>query len=297
MTIGIGVNSGSAPGFANSLTLSGLAPAVSGSTFVVVTYSTGAGSNGSTQNASASSCTISGSVLTVGGTVTGVISVSQFVLFPGVPNGLFVTSLGTGTGGAGTYNLSASTTVSSPIAMTFCNVTDSKGNLYTPAILNFPVQPTFQFGYIFTCQNAIGGSGLSVTWAPNQGSNLLIQFIEIIGATVPVSIDQISAANNGNSTSMPCPSVTIVQPNELILGIVVTAQGALATITPTSGTLIRQDQDTTNFLSLTSSFRIVTATGTYTPGFTASVSSQFGSGTLSFIQGSSANAAAIAWTN
>lgn len=56
---------------------------------------------------------ITGNVLTAS-SVTGVISVGDKVTGAGVTAGTFITSLGTGTGGAGTYNLT--TTAGSPIA-------------------------------------------------------------------------------------------------------------------------------------------------------------------------------------
>ncbi len=56
---------------------------------------------------------ITTTVLTVAGTVTGVFGIGQLLSGTGVTAGTTITSLGTGTGGAGTYNVSASQTVSS----------------------------------------------------------------------------------------------------------------------------------------------------------------------------------------
>ena len=49
---------------------------------------------------------VSGSTLTVGGVVTGSFAVGQVISGVGVTAGTYITSLGTGSGGAGTYNLS-----------------------------------------------------------------------------------------------------------------------------------------------------------------------------------------------
>lgn len=63
--------------------------------------------------------TIATTVLTVTGSCTGgTIAVGQFIEGAGVTTGTTVTSLGTGTGCAGTYNLSASQTVGSSTPMT-----------------------------------------------------------------------------------------------------------------------------------------------------------------------------------
>lgn len=63
------------------------------------------------------SCTFSGSVMTATGT-TGTWAVGQTVSGPGMTNFCTITSLGTGTGADGTYNLSASQTASGPITVT-----------------------------------------------------------------------------------------------------------------------------------------------------------------------------------
>jgi hypothetical protein len=64
-----------------------------------------------TGNGTASS--ISGTTLTVGGTVTGTFAVGDRVYGEGVEQNTFITALGTGTGGAGTYTVSNTQTVSS----------------------------------------------------------------------------------------------------------------------------------------------------------------------------------------
>lgn len=55
--------------------------------------------------------TIAGNVLTVAGTITGIFQVGQTVTGTTVTAGSVIASLGTGTGGVGTYNLSESSTV------------------------------------------------------------------------------------------------------------------------------------------------------------------------------------------
>jgi len=68
--------------------------------------------------ASGSACTIAGTVLTVGGTLTGTFAVGQTITGSSVTANSVIISLGSGTGGAGTYNLSESSTVGSPEAIT-----------------------------------------------------------------------------------------------------------------------------------------------------------------------------------
>lgn len=49
---------------------------------------------------------IAGSVLTVTAVASGSLATNQFIFGPGIPDGCFISSLGTGGGGPGTYNLS-----------------------------------------------------------------------------------------------------------------------------------------------------------------------------------------------
>ena len=60
--------------------------------------------------------TIASTVLTAS-SVTGTFVVGQWIYGIGVTSGTYITSFGTGTGGAGTYNISQSSTISSGISM------------------------------------------------------------------------------------------------------------------------------------------------------------------------------------
>jgi hypothetical protein len=63
--------------------------------------------------ATSTASSISGTTLTIGGTITGTFAVGQIISGTGVTSGTTITALGTGTGGAGTYTVSVSQTVSS----------------------------------------------------------------------------------------------------------------------------------------------------------------------------------------
>lgn len=84
----------------------------------------------STVNA-ASSCAIAGTVLTITTMTTGQVAVGQQVLGPGVTANTFITSLGTGAGLTGTYNVSQSQTVAGGTALTF--TPNTSGDLYLAA--------------------------------------------------------------------------------------------------------------------------------------------------------------------
>src|SRR5277367_1711948 len=59
-------------------------------------------------NASCSTCTLVSNVLTLSGSVSGTLAVGMTITGASVPPGVTITSFGTGSGGVGTYNCSAS---------------------------------------------------------------------------------------------------------------------------------------------------------------------------------------------
>lgn len=68
--------------------------------------------NAANATATSSSTASTSGVMTVGGTLTGAFAVGQQIYGTGVPSGCVITSLGTGSGGAGTYNVTNSATFS-----------------------------------------------------------------------------------------------------------------------------------------------------------------------------------------
>jgi hypothetical protein len=77
------------------------------------------------QTVASTTITAHGAVLTVAGTITGTFSVGDVISGTGVSAGTFITALGTGTGGAGTYIVSPSQTVAGPITVTALSGTES----------------------------------------------------------------------------------------------------------------------------------------------------------------------------
>lgn len=74
----------------------------------LVVYDTTTGALSSVVSSFAATASFATNVMTVTGTPGGVIGIGSQVSGTGIPPGTIVTSLGTGTGGAGTYNLSTS---------------------------------------------------------------------------------------------------------------------------------------------------------------------------------------------
>ena len=122
--------------------------------FFVQNAATGAATQGGVINAVAAgtstASTISGTTLTIGGTVTGSYTIGQTITGGTTSGGTVITGYGTGTGGAGTYIVNNSQTVSSAaLAGSGGNVTTMGGFLVNPVGLpgfspvgGFPIDPT-----------------------------------------------------------------------------------------------------------------------------------------------------------
>ncbi len=84
------------------------------------------GPSGSVFEDASFSATIAGTTLTVASMTSGTIEVGQLISGAGVPANTYVTALGTGTGGAGTYTISETATVSTAEAMIGTNSIETK---------------------------------------------------------------------------------------------------------------------------------------------------------------------------
>lgn len=107
-------------------------------------------------NASCSNCTLVSNLLTLVGSVSGTVLVGMTITGAGVPAGVTVTSYGTGSGQAGTYNCSASAAnVSTGEAMVFSLSWDMplQGNSSFPQLVD--LGRAAGFGFIIA--SAIGG--------------------------------------------------------------------------------------------------------------------------------------------
>src|ERR1700685_2344676 len=101
-------------------------------------------------NASCSTCTLVSNVLAVTGSVSGTIVVGMTITGAGVPAGVSITSLGTGSGGIGTYNCSSSAaniTVAEPMVFSLSWIMPTIGTASTPQLVD--LDTAAGFGMIF----------------------------------------------------------------------------------------------------------------------------------------------------
>lgn len=107
--------------------------------------------------ATSTASSISGTTLTIGGTLTGAFFVGQIISGTGVISGTTITALGSGTGGAGTYTVSISQTVSSTAINGAVGV--SLNNPYIPGALSVGGATAIN-GTLSVAQDAtFGGTG------------------------------------------------------------------------------------------------------------------------------------------
>ena len=172
------------------------------------TYTVSTSQNFASATSTASS--ISGTTLTIGGTVAGTFLVGQTIYGSNVTNGTTITALGTGTGGAGTYVVSTSQTVSS----TAINAISA-----TPiSATSFPAQPINATTFTPTAITASNVTAANVTvTSPNHnvqigqkvylnyttGSPGLLNEIVTVNAVTPTTYtgaSQLEVLTSGNTS-------------------------------------------------------------------------------------------------
>jgi hypothetical protein len=164
---------------------------------------TGATANGATSS-------IAGTVLTVGGSVTGTFVVGMKVTGTGVAVGTSIAALGTGTGGAGTYVVNVSQSVSSTnITGTTMNDTFSKihndyGDVTHYFRLNYGRTTTA------TCSAAtINGTTLTIPGAINTGRFVIGMVITGTGISANTTITAYGTGTGGYGTYTVSVSQTV----------------------------------------------------------------------------------------
>ena len=110
--------------------------------------------------ATSTDSSISGTTLTVAGTIVGTFQVGQYIIGAGVTAGTRITALGTGTGGAGTYTVSASQTVTNK-AIAAGSLSGTVAASKTASIL------------LDTSKYLDASGNILITFAPASGTKLL----------------------------------------------------------------------------------------------------------------------------
>jgi hypothetical protein len=152
-------------------------------------------------NGRSTASSISTTTLTVGGTVTGTFAVGQTIYGSGVTAGTYITALGTGTGGAGTYTISASQTVSSTAINSSSGVTLAASTVYA-------------FDGVFYFSKTVGGGLHNFLFgfggSATINTNNLLYYITITGTSNanPTNASAFSATYNSTTPAIYFSSIS-----------------------------------------------------------------------------------------
>lgn len=148
-----------------------------------------------TAGASGASVTITGGtitltsagLLTVAGTPSGTIAVGQIVVAAGIPAGTFVASLGTGSGGTGTYNVA--NLDGTPLAAVGAGATATFYGVQQAGPYNVVSNPIADPAFTAALAPTTGLAGFSVLTVSAVGSGTIIpgQWLYSTGAT-PIAL-------------------------------------------------------------------------------------------------------------
>ena len=188
---------------------------------------------------------ISTTTLTVSAVATGTLAVGQVITGTGVTAGTYISALGTGTGGTGTYTVSASQTVASTAMSTTGNVAAFNGNIVgTTLTVTTLTSGAVVLGQAITgsANNAIvtgsiTGTTLTVTGV-SSGTLAVNQTLTGTGVVVGTTITAFGTGTGGTGTytvSIPSASVT-GSISGTTLTVTAVASGTLAINQTISGT-------------------------------------------------------------
>lgn len=185
-------------------------------------------------------------------------------------------------GGGTTVTTAAQTTATSGSALyiavdfqpsqSFTSVTDSKGNTWTQIGAEVADGSNIVATRRYRCANATGGTNHTFTLTCANSGVCGIAFVEMTTTNGNgVTFDQ-QAAQADTVTAFVSPNVTTTVADEMLLSMF-TAQGGGGTYNHTAGnsfTLIDEITDGASHFPIATSYRVVTATGTYNASWTTS---------------------------
>jgi hypothetical protein len=160
----------------------------------------------SATTATASAATISGNVLTVAGTVSGVFAVGQTVSGTGIPGLVTITAYGTGTGGAGTYTISASLTRT---AQTITATTGYNQTIPNLTVLGYQNLAQVNLGYRYLVLSDSSQSGRwTIYEVVSNNGNRSTQLVQIQNYDTPLYWSYVNWYRPGyNSSIQPVAQV------------------------------------------------------------------------------------------
>jgi hypothetical protein len=153
--------------------------------------------------------TISGTVLTVTAVVSGVIELGQILTGANVATGTRVSSFGTGTGGLGTYNLSASSTATTPFEIRATGAFGGVGSYIVSVSQTVAANTPLYFSGPTTAvvTGAVAGTVLTVS-AVTSGVLSVGSLITGTGISVGTTITALGTGNGGVGTYTLSASMT-----------------------------------------------------------------------------------------
>jgi hypothetical protein len=186
-----------------------------------------------TTTASDTTSSISTTVLTVAGTVTGTFSVGMILTGTGVTAGTYISSLGTGTGGAGTYNVNISQTVSSTAITGTIGV--ATANFASQSVAPYPVGSSI----IVT---GLSPSNFNGTFVVTACTTTTVSWVDINGAASSTGTGTVVTSGSGatavatidaklNTTSLTYGGVGYVSPPGVVLSATDGNGGAITATT------------------------------------------------------------------
>ncbi len=198
--------------------------------------------------ASGTASSVAATVLTVGGTVTGTFAVGMELTGTGVAPGTTIVALGTGTGGAGTYTINQSQTVSSTtITGTTLTNTYSKIHSEYSDVTHFFRLTYNQTRTAVNTNSSISGTTLTVSGGAQTGQFTVGMVLTGTGVSANTTITAFGTGTGGTGTYTVSVSQTVAATT--ITGSIIPNTGGSSAST-ISGTTLTVGGTVTGFFNV-----------------------------------------------
>jgi hypothetical protein len=116
--------------------------------------------------------------------------------------------------------------------------------------------------HLYTCENAVGGPGHTIT-ATKAAGYTTVFFAEFIGVEIASALDQVTGAANDPNNPITSGSISTTTANQLLIGFCGTVGTGVASFSFNNSFTLLDEITSFSFWQGALGYRIVSATGTY----------------------------------
>jgi len=224
--------------------------------------------------ATSTTASVTGTVLTVAATITGTFVPGQVITGAGVTDGSTIISNGTGTGGAGTYNLSLSSAATGSIVVSAATPAPVQ-SVFTGSITTTTLTVTALISGTIAIGQLISGTGVSANTFITAGSGLswTVGVSQTVSSTTITGVSGGAAVFTATISTLTTMNVSVITVGQIVVGQSIVTGSGTTTVTAFGsgfgGTGTYTVTSTTNVGSGTTMYASIPSTVDYSTKFPA----------------------------